>query len=179
MALNTTDRVVVVMMLADPPGRLMASEGSCVAFAVALVGDEPTHVVAVQRARVVPAAGCVALKEGAEFDGGPPDSVDDTGGAGAPWRLQQVGEIVPGQVPQPALRDISEVDMTGPVVESHPGVLGLQEPGVLRLGGSEVNQPQLVQDLLGDRTGELGAPTGAELEADQRVHVLGPAGRHQ
>ena len=54
-----------------------------VAFAAALVGDKPAHVLAVQHGGVVPAAGCVDLQECAQFDCCPADSVDDTAGAGA------------------------------------------------------------------------------------------------
>ena len=54
-----------------------------IAFAAALVGDKPAHVLAVQHGRVVPAAGCVDLQEGAQFDCCPADSVDDAAGAGA------------------------------------------------------------------------------------------------
>ena len=66
-ALNTIERVVVVTMLALPSGRLHRQRRQPVAFAVALVGDEPAHVLAVEQPRVVPAAGRVDLQEHAQF----------------------------------------------------------------------------------------------------------------
>ena len=68
--------------------------------------------------------------------------------------------------------------MAHPVREQHPEVLGLQEPGFLRLVRGEVDQPQLVQDLLDDRPGLLRG-AAAELQVDQRAGVLRAAGGDQ
>lgn len=74
-----------------------------------LVDDEAVHVLAAQDSRVVTAARSLQLQEGPQLGGGPPVPVDRAGGARASRRSQQAGDVVPGQVPQPALRDAGQV----------------------------------------------------------------------
>ena len=64
-------------------------------------------------------------------------------------------------------------------MEPHTEVVGLDETGVLGLGGGEVDQSQLVQDLLDDRAGEVRGSAGAEREADQRLDVVVATRGHQ
>ena len=96
-----------------PAGLLDRQRGQAVAFAAALIGDEPAHVLTVQHAGVVPAAGRVHLQECAQFHCRPADSVDDAAGAGTARRLQQGGQVIPDQVAQPALRDAGQIDVAG------------------------------------------------------------------
>jgi hypothetical protein len=144
---------------------------------VALVGDEALGVLASQDSRVVSAAGCVQAQEHAEFERGPAQVVQDTGGAQAAWPPQQLGDVVPDQVTQPTLRDTGQVDMAVAVREANTEVLSLQEPALLGLIRGEVDQPKVVQDLLGDAASELGA--AVQVQVDQGVHVARPAGGHQ
>jgi hypothetical protein len=69
--------------------------------------------------------------------------------------------------------------VAGALIEAHAEVVGLDEPGVLGLGGGEVDQSQLVQDLVGNRAGELGATAHAELHAEQRLDILVATRGHQ
>jgi hypothetical protein len=79
-ALNTTDRVVVVTMLAFPSGRLIPSDGSPSRFAVTLIGKEPAHVLAIEDAGILSRARCVDLQKDSQFHCCPADSVDNTAG---------------------------------------------------------------------------------------------------
>ena len=137
-----------------PIGAFHRQRRQAVAFAAALVGDEPAHVLAVEQPRVVPALGCIDLQEDAQFGCCPADSVEDAAGAGRLRRLQQPGQVIPDQIPQPALRDAGEVEMAAPVWKPDAEVVGLDESGVAGVGGRVVDQPQLALDLLGDRAGE-------------------------
>ena len=152
--------------------------GQALALAVPLVGDEPVHVLAAQDGGIVAAARGLQVQESAQLCRSPPQVIDRAGAARASRRSQQAGDVVPGQVPQPALRDAGQVDVAHAVREQHPEVLGLQEPGLLRLVRGEVDQAKLVQDLLDDRPGLLRAAI-AELQVDQRPGVLLAAGGGQ
>jgi hypothetical protein len=116
-----------------------------------LVGDEPAHVLAVEQPRIVPALGCIDLQEDAQFRCGPAGCVEDAAGAGRLRRLQQPGQVIPDQIPQPALWDAGEVEMAAPVRKPDPEVVGLDESGVAGIGGRVVDQPQLALDLFADR----------------------------
>ena len=162
-----------------PIGAFHRQRRQAVAFAVTLVGDEPAQVLAVEQSRVVPALGRIVLQEGAQFRCGPAGCVEDAAGAGRLRRLQQPGQVVPDQVPQPALRDAGEVEMAAPVRKPDPEVVGLDESGVAGIGRGVVDQPQLALDLLGDRAGHLRTAADVGLQADQRVELQVAAGGHQ
>ena len=134
---------------------------------MALIGDEPSHVFAVQHGGVVPTTGRVDLQKRTELGCCPPNPVEDSAGAWAPGRSHQPGQVIPHQVTQPALRDAGQIEMAGALIEPHPEVVGLDEPLVLRLRRGVVDQPQFVQDLLRDRTGEVRGSALAERERDQ------------
>ena len=134
-----------------PIGAFHRQRRQAVAFAATLVGDEPAHVLAVEQPRVVPALGRIVLQEDAQFRCGPAGCVEDAAGAGRLRRLQQPGQVIPDQIPQPALRDAGEVEMAAPVRKPDPEVVGLDESGVTGIGRGVVDQPQLALDLLGDR----------------------------
>src|SRR6266568_4607675 len=102
-ALNTTDRVTVVTVLAA------------------------------QHGGVLTAAGGLNGQERAELDSGPADVVHHAGRAWAARRLQQLGDAVPDKIPQPALLDAGQVDVAAAVREPHPEVVGLQKPGLFGL----------------------------------------------
>jgi hypothetical protein len=121
-----------------------------VAFAAALVGDEPVHLLRVQHRRVVAAARGVDREERAQLDAGPPQVVKTAGGARAARRLQQPGQVVPGQVPKPALPDPGQVEAAGAAREPHPEVLGVQRPALAGLVRRAVDPPQLAGDLGAD-----------------------------
>ena len=76
---------------------------------------------------VVAAAGRVELQEGAQLDGRPADRVEGAAGARAARGPQQVGQVVPDQVAQPALRDAGQVEVAAAFGEPHPEVVGLEE----------------------------------------------------
>jgi hypothetical protein len=65
------------------------------------------------------------------------------------------------------------------LIEPHAEVVSLDETGVLGLGWGEVDQSQLVQDLLDDRTSKVRGSAGTELEAEQRLDVLFATRGHQ
>ena len=133
-------------------------------------------MIAVQHRGVVPAFRSIYRKECAQFDCRSADPVDDAAGAGTAWRLQQSGQEIPDEVPQPLLRDAGQVDLATTIWKPHAVVIGFNEPGDLRLGRGEVDQSQFVQDVFDDGVGEIGVLATDELILDQRFEILCPTG---
>lgn len=91
---------------------------------MALVGDESVHVLGRQRSWVVAVRGSVELQEGAQLQAGSAHVVEGASAARAVGRTQDRDQVIPDQVPQPALGHSGQVEADPAVGELAPEVLG-------------------------------------------------------
>ncbi|MFE2938499.1 hypothetical protein ACFXKG_05400 [Streptomyces sp. NPDC059255] len=174
-------------VLGDLAGLAVGSEDDqrrqALADPLVVVGDEAPHVLLAEQAGVVSPVGGGDFQERAQLGAGPTVVVEGARAARALGGLQPVGDVVPEEVPQPPLRDGGEVKVAVPLREADAEVLGLDVAGLLRLPGSEVDDPQLGEGLVEDEPlarVQLHALVGQRADAaiaDQIDQLLDPPGR--
>ena len=140
-----------------------------VAHPVPLVGDESLHGGFLQPGRVVPATRCVGFEVGTELDEAATQRIDRARGRRGVRCLQDVGEIVPQQVPQPHLADSAQVEVAAAVGVPDAEVFGFEESCGAGIGPGEVHQAQLAERLQGDvlAVRSLAVVEDLEVEIDQ------------
>ena len=168
------------MLAAFRRGRFIASDGSPSRSRLALVGDEPAHVLGRQ------CAAGRARRRGRRAPGRRPVPVAALRipSKTPPLRGQRGDCSRPARWSQTRSRSqrcgiAGQVDVAGATGEPHAEVVGEDEAGVAGLGRGEVDQPQPAQDRLG-RSGRppAGQPCGGRIIAAQVVSERSPCSRH-